>query len=73
MPSDDILANLNIESPEGEAMVEDIIEKARQIASDEAQTVEEVADNITDDLEEAGLDTSENEEAIETIVEDVAN
>jgi len=29
MPSDDILANLNIESPEGEAMVEDIIDKAR--------------------------------------------
>ena len=73
MPSDDILANMNIESPEGEAMVQDIIDKARQIASDEAQTVEEVADNITDDLEEAGLDTSENEEAIETIVEDVAN
>lgn len=73
MPAADIIEQMDIESPEGEAMVETIVENARTIAEHNEATAESVSDDIQDGLEEAGLDTNENEEAIDTIVDNLGN
>ena len=73
MPADEIIQNMNIESPEGEDMVSTIVENARTIAQHNADTVEDVSDDIQDGLEEAGLDTTEHAEAIDAIVDDIGN
>lgn len=64
---------MDIESPEGEAMVETIVENARKIAEHNANTAESVSEDIQDGLEEAGLDTTEQEEAIDEIVDNLGN
>ena len=73
MPADEIIQNMNIESPEGEDMVNTIVENARTIAQHNADTVEDVSDDIQDGLEEAGLDTTDHAEAIDAIVDDIGN
>ena len=73
MPADEIIQKLDIESPEGEEMVDTIINNARTIAQHNVDTAEGVADDITNGLEEAGLDTTEHEEAIDAIIDDIAN
>ena len=46
MPTEEILNQMNIEDPEGEAMVEEVVEKARAIAESKVETVEAVSDDI---------------------------
>ena len=46
MPAQEILDQINVEDPEGEAMVEEVVEKARAIAESKMETVEAVSDDI---------------------------
>lgn len=46
MPAADIIEQMDIESPEGEAMVETIVENARTIAEHNEATAESVSDDI---------------------------
>ena len=65
MPSDEILANLNIESAEGEEIVTAMLEQVRNTAAALSEAQDDINDEFQGDLEEAGLDTEENAEEIE--------
>jgi len=71
MPSAEIIDALDLTTEEGEAQMESIIEKVREIVADDPEPVvevEDIADEITDGLEEAGMDG--NEEEVADIVEE---
>ena len=66
MPSAEIIDALDLTTEEGEAQMESIIEKVREIVADDPEPVvevEDIADEITDGLEEAGMDGNEKEVA----------
>ena len=73
MPSQEILDQMNITTPEGEDMVSTIVENARTIAQHNADTAESVSNDIQEGLQEAGLDTTDHADAIDAIIEDIGN
>jgi len=79
IPAEDFMAQLDLHTDEGMQEVARVVESVRTALDrqngifEEDEAVEEVADALADDLEDAGLPADDFEEEIEDIVADVAD